>query len=235
MRAVPRERELHPDQREYLLRWLPPERFPGNYDSESRDVRVLADLPAVPQHDLLDQRDFRSLDHRIPADRLPYQRAVRAVPREQQLQPDQREYGLRELPPEGFPGNYESESRHFRLPADLPAVPQHHQLDQRDFRSLDHWIPADRLPYQRAVHPLPREQQLQPDQREHGLRELPPEGFPRHDESQSRAVEFPADLPAVPYHYLMGECDLRPLDHGIPADRRAYGAAVHPVPREWEL
>lgn len=39
---------------------------------------------------------------------------------------------------------------------------------------------------------LPRQQQLQPDQ--HGLRNLPSQGFSGDDESQSRFVELPANL-----------------------------------------
>ena len=87
----------------------------------------------MPQHDQLDQRDLRSLDHRIPADRFPYQRAVRAVPREQQLQPDQREYGLRQLSPEGFPGRHRAEPRAVRVLADLHPVPQHDLVGGRQF------------------------------------------------------------------------------------------------------
>ena len=72
---------------------------------------------------------------------------------------------------------------------------------------------------------------------EHGLRDLPPDGLPGHDESESRDVELPADLRAVPQHGNLAECDLQPQQHGLPADRLAHRAAtaVHRLPRQQQL
>src|SRR5207302_1978173 len=148
---------------------------------------------------------FRSLDHRLSADRRTYNRSVRPVPRERQLQPDQREHGMRQLPPERFPGHDAAQPCAVRIPANLSAVPQHDLMDERDLRSLDDRLPADWRAYHPAVRAVPRERELQPDQREHGLRQLPPERFRGHDESQPRQLGIPADLSAMPQHNQLAE------------------------------
>src|SRR5215475_2267456 len=233
VRAMSRERQLQSDQRG--LRDLPPEGFPGCDPTESRAGEFLADLHAVPQYDVLEWSGLRSLDYRIRADRRAYDPAVRAVPRQQQLHAEQREHELRVLPSERLPGDHESESRFGRLPAELPAMPQHNRLDGSELRPLDHRFPLDGRSYNDAVRAVPREQQLQPDQREHGLRELPLEGFSGHHQPEPRFQRLPADVPAVPQYDFLEWSELRPLDHRFPLDGRSYNDAVRAVSREQQL
>ena len=99
-----------------------------------------------------------------------------------------------------YQGTTNPEPRHGEFPADLQPVPQHQHLAQCHVQSQQHRIPAHRIAHRSAarLHRLPRQQQLQPQHR--GLRELPPEGFPGNDQSQSRHCEFPADLRTVPQY-----------------------------------
>ena len=56
-----------------------------------------------------------------------------AVPRERELQPDSSQHRLRQLPLKGFPGHQCSPARSSCLPADLPDVSQHHELDMANW------------------------------------------------------------------------------------------------------
>ena len=58
MRAVSRQQQLHPEQREHGVRQLPPEGFPGHDAAKPRAVRILTNLYPVPQHDIVDGREL---------------------------------------------------------------------------------------------------------------------------------------------------------------------------------
>ncbi len=112
------------------------------------------------------------------------------LPRQQQLQPD--EHGLLFMPPEGLSGNDESESRGLELPDRVRSVPQHQHMAECDVQSQQHWIHSDRITHgtAAAVHRLPRQQQLQPDQ--HGVLLMPLEGlYERVNAGESHCREFP--------------------------------------------
>ena len=85
------------------------------------------------------------------------------------------------------------------------------------------------------VRGLPRQQQLQHHQ--HDVRVVPPEGFQRSDQSQSRSTGVCSDLPIVPHHVGLAACAVRPLEIRVPADRLAHGAAaaVRGLPRQQQL
>ncbi len=193
--------------------------FQGTTNPNHVAASFLADLRAVPQHDLMADCTFDHNSHRVPADRLAHgsAAAVHRLPRQQQLQP----YGdgLRLMPSAGFPGHDESESRQRELPADLRAVPQHDVLAERDVQPQQHRLPPDRPAHRApaAMHRLPRQQQLQPD--EHRLRDVPSGGFPRHNQSESRQRQLPADLPAVSQHHVMAGRYIRPQHDRLSVDR----------------
>ena len=92
----------------------------------------LANLYAVPQHDYLDGRELRSLNHRLPADRCAHHRAVRAVPREQQLQLTSANTDCVSCHLKDFQGTTNPNHVQSGLPADLPAVPQYDLVEERD-------------------------------------------------------------------------------------------------------
>ena len=120
-------------------------------------------LRDLPYHCRLDGGGLRSQLRQLPADGRAYCPAARLhrLPRQQQLQPDHQH--LRVVPPQGFPGNHQSQPRCRWIRADLRYVPQHCDLAARNLRSLQVGIPADRFAYGAAapVHRLSRQQQLQ--------------------------------------------------------------------------
>ena len=172
----------------------------------------------------------------VPADRLAHRAAaaMRGLPRQQQLQHHQHDCitatrTTTTTRPTPVP--------HTGFPHDLRAVPRHLQWTDGKFRPLHHRLPADRLAYgaAAAVHRLPRQQQLQPDQ--HGLHFLPPEGLQGHDESD-HVRRIPADLrdsAMTPRTGRMRRSITR--QHRIPADRPAHRSAarMHRLPRQQQL
>ena len=163
MRPVPREQQLQPDQRGLLE--LPPDRLQRHHQPDPQSRQLPAGLLRLPHHHRLDRRHVQPCHHRLHAGGRARHPAVRRMPRQQQLQPDQR--GLFQLPPDGLQRSHQPSAHSRRIPAGLHPVPWNidSQLDERHVQPCHYRLHADRRPYQPAVRPVPREQQLQPDQR----------------------------------------------------------------------
>ena len=190
VRAVPRQQQLQPHQRR--LHQLPPDRLQRHHQPAPQGRRLPAGLLALPHHHQLDRRHLQPRHHGLRAHRRAHQPAVRAVPRQQQLQPDQRR--LHQLPPDRLQRHHQPAAQGRRLPAGLHAVPHHHRLDGRHVQPHHHRLRADRRAHQPAVRAVPRQQQLQPDQRR--LHQLPPDRLQQHH--QSAAYRLPASRRIAP-------------------------------------
>ena len=68
------------------------------------------------------------------------------------------------------------------LPAGLHPVPQHHPLDGRDLQPHHYGLRPHRHACHHAVRAVPRQQQLQPDQRR--LHQLPPDRLQQHHRAE---------------------------------------------------
>ena len=130
----------------------------------------------------LGRRHVQPRHHRLRAGGAARHPAVRGMPRQQQLQPDQR--GLHQLPSDRLQRHNQPAARIRRVPAGLHPVPWNidAQLDERDVQPCHYGLHAHRRAHQPPVRPVPREQQLQPDQRR--LLELPPDRLQRHHQPE---------------------------------------------------
>ena len=90
----------------------------------------------------LDQRDVQPHHDRLHADRRAHQPAVRAVPREQQLQPDQRR--LLDLPQTDYNSTNNPPHTAAGFPQDCSLCHNTTRLDRRHVQSLHHRLHADR-------------------------------------------------------------------------------------------
>ena len=166
----------------------------------------------------------------LPADRSTRDRAMRAVPHQRQLQPDQ--HHLRQLPPEGLPGHDRSQPRAGRYSADLRELPQHHFVGECHLRSLD-----DRFPADRRAHPLQCAQCHVNGN--YNLTDttcvLPPDGLPGHYQSEPCAGGIPADLPGATTRRPGRNATFNHATTGFPLTGCAHHSAVRAVPREQQL
>src|SRR5579871_1425300 len=108
------------------MRVMPPERFPGDDESESRSRWIRRDVRYLPYDDSMAAGDVRSLEDGFSANRIAYgsTKAMHGLSRQQQLQPD--EHDVRLVPPDRLqqcdqPGR----PRGSWLPDHMPAVPRH--------------------------------------------------------------------------------------------------------------
>src|ERR1700730_17551739 len=106
-------------------------------------------------------------------------------------------------------------------------------MGKRQLQSLDYRLPINRGAHHAAMLPVSHQRKLQPDQYQLPVVSL--EGLSGHDQSQPRSGGNPADLPRLPQHYVLGECDLQPCDHGIRTHRSTHEPAMFTVSRKWEL
>jgi hypothetical protein len=107
MRAVPRQQQLRTHLGRLLS--LPHRGLYGNHQSTPCERRAPAGLHPLPYDDQLDQRDVQSCEHGFPTHRGAHTTAMRAMPRQQQLQSDLR--GLLSLPHDGLQRHRQSTPR----------------------------------------------------------------------------------------------------------------------------
>src|ERR1035441_5034151 len=140
---------------------LTPSSVPSGHNQAAQIGQLPAGLFRLSHHDRLEWRHVQPCDYRVHAGGTSRHATVRRVPCQQQLQPDQR--SLLELPPDRLQWHHQPAAPSRRVPARLLLVPWIHgpQLDQRHLQPHNDRVHADRLPYQPAVRPMPREQQLQ--------------------------------------------------------------------------
>ena len=112
---------------------LPQVGLPGNEQSSPRFRRVPHRLLAMPHHGGVVDVVLRSQQDQVPVDGRPHHRAVRAVPREQQLH-GQRSHRLLRLSPDRLQEHQRPAARVRRFPHHLCHMPQHDELDGSGLR-----------------------------------------------------------------------------------------------------
>ena len=195
--------------------------FQGTTNPNHAQAGIPTTCATLPQHDFVGQCHLRSQQDWFPVDRCARHDPMHAVSCERQLQPDGNY--LRVLPPQGLSGNHQPQSRAGRPAANLRELPHYGVLDQRDLRSQQDRLPADRRARPAAMFAVPHQRKLQPHQ--HHMRLLPSEGLPGNDRSQPRAGRNAADVRNLPHHGDLGECHFQSLHHRFPADWRARPTA----------
>ena len=91
--------------------------YNGTTNPNHAQAKIPHDVRGLPQHHQLDERQLRPQQDNVPADRCARDRALRVVPREQQLH--HAADRLLRLPPEGLHRHHQPESREGRLPDGL--------------------------------------------------------------------------------------------------------------------
>ena len=141
------------------MRVMPPPRFPGDDQPQSRSHRDSAAMRDMSHHLRLATGNFRPFENRIPTNWSPRTCGLRAVPHERKLQLD--DDCVCVLPLEGFSGNYGSESHCGGTSAAMRSVPFHCSMAAGDVRSFEDWISTDRGTCRRIVRTMPYEWKLQ--------------------------------------------------------------------------
>ena len=134
--------------------------YTGHHESGARRGRLPAAVRAVPRHHGVDGFHLQPQQHGVSADGIAHgsAAAVHRLPRQQQLHDAADD--LHRLPPDGLQQHHESRPRGAAavLPDDLPELPQHDELAERDFQSRAiHSVPDQSRRSQRRVLHLPHE------------------------------------------------------------------------------
>ena len=193
------EQQLQPD--EHGLHQLPPQRFSGDHEPESRGGEFPVELRAVPHHRRVVTGDVRSLAGKLRTDR-----GAHTVPPRQCTDCHvNNNYNLTSTTCvschlKDFQRRHESEPRGtaaLRRPAKCATT--HRPGNRLVFDHSKSGFPLTGRTYGAAapVHRLPRQQQLQ--HHHHGMCQLPSERLQQRDHPGA-AYRLPDDLPAVPRH-----------------------------------
>ena len=128
--------------------------------------------------------------------------------------------------------HHQSGARRGGLPDRLHHLPLHHQLDLVHLQPQQHNIPADRLPCDHAVRPVPHQRQHLQRIVAHCLLRLPPGRLHRHHQSGTRLGRLPHHLRHLPYHDELERRHFQPQQYGFPADRGPYHRRLQSLPHQ---
>src|SRR5215813_12113063 len=150
---------------------------------------------------------------------------------EWQLQLD--DDGMRFMPPPGFPGDDQPQSRSHRDSSAVRDVSHHLRLAAGNLRSFENRIPTHGSPRTCGLRAVPHERELQLD--DDCVCVVPLEGFSGNYGSESHRGGTSSAVRSLSFDLSMAAGDLRSFQDWISTDRGTCWRSVRAMPYERKL